>query len=273
MLLAERPLTTYRAPALRLETQTQYVSHMVTERTHSTSALSHRQVLQKYFSLSHNFFQVCDICARDCVRPGTMRSIRDNYPSEHSASDHTSQPFMFLSGNFSFIAWGCPPESPCRALYMRGSLMTASIRLGFLSSGCAIAEIIQSGCAATCRHDSRGQNSREAVLRGGNSFGMSRHLHPVESTYRSPFTTSRILTVRFPPPGLPGGIKVSISFHSRSVRSLANRGQPRSLLSRQSVFHIRAARREFAALHHACSPRKECKGNEAQGFDPSQNAY
>jgi hypothetical protein len=32
-------------------------------------------------------------------------------------------------------------------------------------------------------------------------------------------TTSRMITVRLPPPPLPGGIKGSTSFHSSSVRS------------------------------------------------------
>jgi hypothetical protein len=34
------------------------------------------------------------------------------------------------------------------------------------------------------------------------------------------FTDSRMITVRLPPPGLPGGINSSTSFHSSSVKSL-----------------------------------------------------
>src|ERR1035437_1305147 len=38
-----------------------------------------------------------------------------------------------------------------------------------------------------------------------------------------PFTTSRMITVRLPPPCLPAGIRGSTSFHSSSVRSLGYR--------------------------------------------------
>jgi len=50
--------------------------------------------------------------------------------------------------------------------------------------------------------------------------GIARHWQPVESTYIRPFTTSRMSTLRFPPPRLAGGINGSTSAHSASVRSL-----------------------------------------------------
>ena len=45
---------------------------------------------------------------------------------------------------------------------------------------------------------------------------MARHWQPVESTYIKPFTTSRMSTVRLPPPRIAGGISGSISAHSSS---------------------------------------------------------
>src|SRR5260370_41891560 len=49
---------------------------------------------------------------------------------------------------------------------------------------------------------------------GGRSLGIAWHWQPVESTYISPFTPSRMVTVRLPPPGFPGGIRGSTSCHS-----------------------------------------------------------
>jgi hypothetical protein len=50
----------------------------------------------------------------------------------------------------------------------------------------------------------------------------------VERIYIRPFTTSRMITVRLPPPVLPGGISGSTSLHSSSVRSLGYRNLLRS---------------------------------------------
>jgi hypothetical protein len=56
---------------------------------------------------------------------------------------------------------------------------------------------------------------------GGKSFGIARHWQPVERTYIRPFTTSRIFTLRLPPPRLAGGINGLTSAHySASVTSL-----------------------------------------------------
>jgi hypothetical protein len=41
-----------------------------------------------------------------------------------------------------------------------------------------------------------------------------------ERTYITPFTTSRMTTVRLPPPRFAGGITGSMSAHSSSIRSL-----------------------------------------------------
>src|SRR5882724_2905227 len=53
-----------------------------------------------------------------------------------------------------------------------------------------------------------------------------------------PFTTSRMITVRLPPPDLPGGIKGSTSSHSSSVRSLGYRNLLRSYRPRFLLVHI-----------------------------------
>src|SRR5882724_3141160 len=53
-----------------------------------------------------------------------------------------------------------------------------------------------------------------------------------------PFTTSRMITVRLPPPDLPGGIKGSTSSHSSSVKSLGYRNLLRSYRPRFLLVHI-----------------------------------
>src|SRR3984893_14768638 len=56
--------------------------------------------------------------------------------------------------------------------------------------------------------------------------------------YIRPFTTSRMITVRLPPPVLPGGISGSTSPHSSSVRSLGYRNLLRSSRARFWLVHI-----------------------------------
>src|SRR5712675_826530 len=56
--------------------------------------------------------------------------------------------------------------------------------------------------------------------------------------YIRPFTTSRMITVRLPPPVLPGGISGSTSLHSSSVRSLGYRNLLRSYRARFWLVHI-----------------------------------
>src|ERR1700712_4667496 len=56
--------------------------------------------------------------------------------------------------------------------------------------------------------------------------------------YMRPFTTSRRITVRLPPPVLPGGISGSTSLHSSSVRSLGYRNLLRSYRARFLLVHI-----------------------------------
>src|ERR1700730_4163147 len=56
--------------------------------------------------------------------------------------------------------------------------------------------------------------------------------------YMRPFTTSRMITVRLPPPLLPGGISGSTSRHSSSVRSLGYRNLLRSSRARFLRAHI-----------------------------------
>ena len=72
------------------------------------------------------------------------------------------------------------------------------------------------------------------MLRGGRSFGIARHWHPVLKTYMIPFITSRSSTWRLLPPRLAGGINGSISAHSSSVRSLGYRNALRSYRPRFS---------------------------------------
>jgi hypothetical protein len=54
-----------------------------------------------------------------------------------------------------------------------------------------------------------------------------------------PFTTSRMITVRLPPPRFPGGIKGPTNCHSPSVKSLGYRNLLRSLRARFFLVHIR----------------------------------
>src|SRR5262245_65881821 len=68
----------------------------------------------------------------------------------------------------------------------------------------------------------------ESVLRGGRSFGIARHWHPVLKIYMIPFITSRTSTWRLLPPRLSGGINGSTCAHSSSVRSLGYRNLMRS---------------------------------------------
>src|SRR5882724_11331326 len=56
--------------------------------------------------------------------------------------------------------------------------------------------------------------------------------------YIRPFTTSRMITLRLPPPVLPGGISGSTSPHSSSVRSLGYRNLLRSYRPRFLLVHI-----------------------------------
>src|SRR3979411_3167549 len=56
--------------------------------------------------------------------------------------------------------------------------------------------------------------------------------------YIRPFTTSRMITVRLPPPVLPGGISGSTSLHSSSVRSLGYRHLLRSQRATCLLVHI-----------------------------------
>src|SRR6202011_812309 len=56
--------------------------------------------------------------------------------------------------------------------------------------------------------------------------------------YMRPFTTSRITTVRLPPPRLPGGMSGSTRSHSESVRSLGYRNLPRSYRPRFFAVHM-----------------------------------
>src|SRR5258707_7414794 len=76
------------------------------------------------------------------------------------------------------------------------------------------------------------------VLRGGRSFGIARHWHPVLKTYMIPFITSRSSTWRLLPPRLAGGINGSTSAHSSSVRSLGYRNALRSYRPRFFAVHI-----------------------------------
>src|SRR5260221_11722900 len=64
-------------------------------------------------------------------------------------------------------------------------------------------------------HKSRKSKS---VLRGGRSFGIARHWHPVLKIYMIPFIPSRTSTWRLLPPRLAGGINGSTYAHSSSVR-------------------------------------------------------
>src|SRR6266446_5621641 len=79
---------------------------------------------------------------------------------------------------------------------------------------------------------------RSIVLFGGRSFGIARHWQPVERMYIKPFTTSRMITLRLPPPVLPGGISGSTSPHSSSVKSLGYRNLLRSYRPRFLLVHI-----------------------------------
>src|SRR6266849_3518210 len=56
--------------------------------------------------------------------------------------------------------------------------------------------------------------------------------------YIKPFTTSRMITVRLPPPVLPGGISGSTSPHASAVKSLGYRNLLRSQRARFSLVHI-----------------------------------
>src|SRR5882724_13513028 len=56
--------------------------------------------------------------------------------------------------------------------------------------------------------------------------------------YIRPFTTSRMITLRLPPPVLPGGISGSTSPHSSSVKSLGYRNLLRSYRPRFLLVHI-----------------------------------
>src|ERR1700736_1027447 len=56
--------------------------------------------------------------------------------------------------------------------------------------------------------------------------------------YMRPFTTSRITTVRLPPPRLPGGMSGSTRYHAESVRSLGYRNLPRSYRPRFFAVHM-----------------------------------
>src|ERR1700716_1206145 len=76
------------------------------------------------------------------------------------------------------------------------------------------------------------------VLRGGRSFGIARHWHPVLKIYIIPFITSRSSTWRLLPPRLAGGINGSTSAHSSSVRSLGYRNALRSYRPRFFAVHI-----------------------------------
>src|ERR671912_1086768 len=77
---------------------------------------------------------------------------------------------------------------------------------------------------------SQSQRSRssQTVLRGGRSFGSAFHWHPVQSTSKMAFRTSRTSTVRGRPPRLAGRINGATSAHSASVRSLSYRRPRRS---------------------------------------------
>src|SRR3981081_4544285 len=76
------------------------------------------------------------------------------------------------------------------------------------------------------------------VLRGGRSFGIARHWHPVLKIYIIPFITSRSSTWRLLPPRLAGGINGSTSAHSSSVRSLGYRNERRPDSPRFFAVHI-----------------------------------
>src|ERR1700693_3271941 len=56
--------------------------------------------------------------------------------------------------------------------------------------------------------------------------------------YMRPFTTSRMIPVRLPPPVLPGGISGSTSPHSSSVSLLGYRNLLRSYRARFLLVHI-----------------------------------
>src|ERR671912_2093587 len=88
---------------------------------------------------------------------------------------------------------------------------------------------------------SQSQRSRssQTVLRGGKSFGSAFHWHPVQSTSKMAFRTSRTSTVRGRPPRLAGRINGATSNHSASVRSLSYRRPRRSAAARWSGFHMR----------------------------------
>src|SRR3981189_3386300 len=89
--------------------------------------------------------------------------------------------------------------------------------------------------APSCPHKSRWSCT---VLRGGRSFGIARHWHPVLKIYIIPFITSRSSTWRLLPPRLAGGINGSPSAHSSAVRSLGYRNALRSYRLRFFAVHI-----------------------------------
>src|SRR5439155_17971895 len=85
-------------------------------------------------------------------------------------------------------------------------------------------------------------------MRGGRSFGIARHWHPVLKIYMIPFITSRTSIWRLLPPRLAGGINGSTCAHSSSLTSLGHRKLPRSYPPRLFAVHIGGAPLESG--HH-----------------------
>ena len=101
---------------------------------------------------------------------------------------------------------GRPPFSALFTLWLS---MMAAVGLASRSPARGTSRRACDGCAPACRPSSTGRNSRRPCFVGGKSFGIARHWQPVDRTYISPFTTSRMSTVRLPPPRLAGGINGS----------------------------------------------------------------
>src|SRR5437016_4320081 len=72
------------------------------------------------------------------------------------------------------------------------------------------------------------------VLRGGRSFGIARHWHPVLKIYMIPFITSRTSTWRLLPPRLAGGINAVLG-STAAASPLAARAQQAERMRRIGV--------------------------------------
>ena len=107
------------------------------------------------------------------------------------------------------------------------------------------------------------------MLRGGRSFGIAAHWHPVLRIYIRPLTTSRTLTVRLLPPRLANGImgpqattprrsdhSDSVAFGDRSDRGFQWSTSSASCESdRRRVNHNRLSRLKMFSDGHLDSVR------------------